>query len=118
METRVYAIEETEDVHEISNDDFMNQAEDLGYVWSLLGFQNELNCEGDPTLDINCFEKLHFRFIDVQTSAENSEDFKIKNELSHLKWLRKFASYISNNANDVYNDASKFADCNCGDGNE
>ena len=47
METRVYAIKECYNVHEISNEDFINQAEDLGYVWSLLGFQNELNCEGD-----------------------------------------------------------------------
>ena len=67
-ETRVYAIIETDNVHEISNEDFMDQAEELGYVWSLVGFQNELNCEGDPTLDINCFEKLHFRFIDVEVS--------------------------------------------------
>ena len=49
MKTRVYAIKETDDVHEISNEDFINQAEDLGYVWSLLGFQNELNREGNPT---------------------------------------------------------------------
>ena len=47
MRTRVYAITETDDVHEISNEDFINKAEDLGYVWSLTGFQNELNCEGD-----------------------------------------------------------------------
>lgn len=65
METRVYAIVECDDVHDISNEKFMDIAEELGYVWSLIGFQNELNCEGDPTLDINCFEKLHFRFIDV-----------------------------------------------------
>ena len=62
---RVYAIHETEDVHEINNEDFINQAEDLGFVWSLTGFQNELNNEGDPTLDINCFERLHFRFINI-----------------------------------------------------
>ena len=40
METRVYAIKETEDIHEISNENFMNQAEELGNVWSLSGFQN------------------------------------------------------------------------------
>ena len=65
MKTRVYAIKECDNVHEISNEDFIHQAEGLGYVWSLVGFENELNCEGDPTLDINCFEKLHFRFIDI-----------------------------------------------------
>ena len=65
MKIRVYAIKETEDVHDINDGDFINQAEDLGLVWSLLGFQNELNCEGDPTLDINCFERLHFRFINI-----------------------------------------------------
>ena len=27
-----------------------------------------------------------------------------------IEWFRKFAHYISNNANDVYNDAVKFAD--------
>ena len=65
MKTRVYAINECENVHEISDEDFIYQAEELGYCWSLIGFQNELNCEGNPTLDINCFEKLYFRFIDV-----------------------------------------------------
>ena len=70
METRVYAIEETEDVHEISNDDFMDLAEDLGYVWSLLGFQNELNCEGSyvgliPLVDRLKNMNLHFRFINI-----------------------------------------------------
>ena len=65
MKTRVYAIKVCENVHEISNEDFIYEAEKLGYVWSLTGFQNELNCEGDPTLDINCFEELYFRFIDI-----------------------------------------------------
>ena len=64
MKTRVYAIKETEDVHEISNEDFMNQAEELGYVWSLLGFQNELNCEGN-FLGIYELKDLHFRFINI-----------------------------------------------------
>ena len=68
MKIRVYAIQETEDVHEIPDQDFMDQAEDLGYVWSLLGFQNELNCEGRPTLDPNDLKNLHFRFIDVEVS--------------------------------------------------
>ena len=108
METRVYAIKETEDVHEISNEDFINQAEDLGYVWSLLGFQNELNCEGSyvgliPLVDRLKNMNLHFRFIDVPTE---------ENELSDLEWLRKFASYISDKWNEAYNDASKFADSN------
>ena len=108
METRVYAIKETEDVHEISNEDFINQAEDLGYVWSFLGFQNELNCEGSyvgliPLVDRLKNMNLHFRFIDVPTE---------ENELSDLEWLRKFASYISDKWNEAYNDASKFADSN------
>ena len=82
MKTRVYAIAETGQAHEISNEDFINQAEELGYCWSLLGFQNELNREGNPTLSykdgiyINGltglpkqeFAFLHFRFIDVEVS--------------------------------------------------
>lgn len=64
MKIRVYAINECENVHEISNEDFIYEAEELGYVWSLSGFQNELNFEGQPTKDL--FNKdLHFRFIDV-----------------------------------------------------
>ena len=69
---RVYAIPGTEDIHEIEDEDFINQAEDLGYVWSLLGFQNELNCEGDshhPLWSVQGFmaktENLHFRFKNV-----------------------------------------------------
>ena len=70
MKTRVYAIKETDDVHEISNEDFMNQAEDLGSVWSLEGFQNLLNVEGHQTkydnkIRSNFFTYLHFRFIDI-----------------------------------------------------
>jgi len=75
MKTRVYAIPETDDVHEISNEDFIDQAEDLGYCWSLPGFQNELNCEGDvhhPLWSVTGFMaktgNLHFRFIDVEVS--------------------------------------------------
>ena len=54
-ETRVYAALETDDVHEISNEDFMDEAEEQGNVWTLLGFQNLLNCEGQGHLD---FHKL------------------------------------------------------------
>ena len=69
MKTRVYAIKETDDVHEISNEDFINQAEDLGYVWSLPGFQNELNREGIPFIKgIYEFNELHFRFIDINNN--------------------------------------------------
>tara|TARA_R100000781_G_C4053716_1_gene118571 strand:+ start:468 stop:677 length:210 start_codon:yes stop_codon:yes gene_type:complete len=68
MKTRVYAIPETDDIHEISNEDFMDQAEGLGYVWSLPGFQDELNCEGTPSLNWYNLENLHFRFIDVEVS--------------------------------------------------
>jgi len=80
MKTRVYAIAETGQAHEISNEDFINQAEELGYCWSLLGFQNELNREGNPTfsykdgiyvkgsLSKQEFAFLHFRFIDVEVS--------------------------------------------------
>ena len=67
MKTRVYAIKDCENVHEISNEDFIYQAEDLGYVWSLPGFQNELNCEGRPT-EVLFYKNLHFRFIDVEVS--------------------------------------------------
>ena len=71
--TRVYAIEECDNVHEISNDDFMYQAEEQGYAWSLLGFQNELNCEGDCHHSLWSVQgfmaktgNLHFRFIDIE----------------------------------------------------
>ena len=73
MRTRVYAITETDDVHEISNEDFINKAEDLGYVWSLTSFQNELNCEGDTYHSLWSVKgfmaktsNLHFRFINVE----------------------------------------------------
>lgn len=65
MKTRVYAIKECDNVHEISNEDFICLAEDLGYTWSLAGFQNELNCEGQLTIDFS-YQNLHFRFIDVE----------------------------------------------------
>lgn len=64
MKIRVYAIKETEDVHEISNEDFINQAEDLGYVWSLLGFQNFINGEGNAPFYKES-QGLHFRFINI-----------------------------------------------------
>ena len=85
METRVYAIKETEDVHEISNEDFMNQAEDLGYVWSLSGFQNVLNCEGSESLNTtkypNFFKNLHFRFIDIEKNTNTPSMDKIQDLL-------------------------------------
>ena len=70
-ETRVYAIEETDDLHEISNDDFINQAEDLGLVWSLLDFQNGFNCEGRLLKEEKEFwtrgqSYYYIRFIDVE----------------------------------------------------
>ena len=67
--TRVYAIIETDDVHEISNEDFMDKAEELGYAWSLLGFQNFLNREGNGKVEnIYNLVDLHYRFIDVEVS--------------------------------------------------
>ena len=67
--TRVYAIIETDDVHEISNEDFMDKAEELGYVWSRLGFQNFLNREGNGKVEnIYNLVDLHYRFIDVEVS--------------------------------------------------
>ena len=69
MTKRVYAIKECENVHEISNEDFIYQAENLGYVWSLTGFQNELNREGIPFIKgIYEFNELHFRFIDINNN--------------------------------------------------
>jgi hypothetical protein len=88
MKTRVYAIKECENVHEISNQNFIYEAEKLGNVWSLTGFQNLLNCEGRASdLDLNGLKsmylqsdfeekigrssdenydkRLHFRFIDI-----------------------------------------------------
>ena len=56
MKIRVYAIRESlfdkhsvverfsdEDIHDISDEEFMQEAEDMGYVWSLCGFQNEFH---------------------------------------------------------------------------
>ena len=64
--TRVYAIKECDNVHEISNDDFIYQAEEQGYVWSLLGFQNLINGEGSNNVSFKEFKTLHFRFIDIE----------------------------------------------------
>ena len=69
--TRVYAIIETDDVHDISNEDFMDEAEGIGYVWSLLGFQNCLNGEGGFGFPME-FNEMHFRFIDVEVSKWNN----------------------------------------------
>lgn len=69
MKTTVYAIKECDNVHEISEQDFINEAEDLGYSWSLEGFQSELNCEGQPTIDLS-YQNLHFRFIDVEVEKK------------------------------------------------
>ena len=62
MILRVYAIKESENVHEISDEVFMQQAEDLGYVWSVLDFQNFINWEGTPPFYKES-DNLHFRFI-------------------------------------------------------
>ena len=76
-EIRVYAIPENwfdkhsvverfsdEDIHDISDEEFIQEAEGMGYVWSLCGFQNELNFEGQPTKDL--WGYLHFRFINIE----------------------------------------------------
>ena len=74
-ETRVYAIEESwfdlhkdnqKDVHDISDEEFMDVAEGEGNVWSLLGFQNLLNCEGQGHLDFHKLKTHYFKFIDVE----------------------------------------------------
>jgi len=71
MKIRVYAIKECDNIHDISNKDFIYKAEDFGYVWSLSDFQNELNQEGSyiglvPLLDRLKNMDLHFRFINVE----------------------------------------------------
>lgn len=76
--TRVYAIDESlfntlneninEDIHDISNDEFMDIAEEQGNVWSLSGFQNVLNTEGSGHLDFHKLKTHYFRFIDVEVS--------------------------------------------------
>jgi hypothetical protein len=48
METRVYGIDLnkidlTHGLDEISNEDFIILAEHCGYVWTLIGFQNDFN---------------------------------------------------------------------------
>ena len=70
MKIRVYAIKETEDVHEIPDQDFMDQAEDLGFVWSLSGFQNFINWEGSPPF-YKPTDNLHFRFINIEPDQED-----------------------------------------------
>ena len=65
MKIKVYAINGCDDVQEIEDEDFMNQAEDLGYVWSLCGFQNFINWEGTPPF-YKPLEDLHFRFINIE----------------------------------------------------
>ena len=85
MKIRVYAIRESlfdkhsvverfsdEDIHDISDEEFMQEAEDMGYVWSLCGFQNELNFEGQPTKDLFC-KDLHFRFINIKEVNNNEK---------------------------------------------
>jgi hypothetical protein len=64
--TRVYAIEECDNVHEISNDDFMHKAEEQGYAWSLLSFQNLINGEGSNNISLEEFKTLYYKFIDIE----------------------------------------------------
>ena len=70
-ETRVYAIEEVEDIYEISDEKFIEIAEELGLVWSLEGFQTGFNCEGRSLKHELEFWKrgqsyYYIRFIDVE----------------------------------------------------
>jgi len=64
--TRVYAIKECDNVHEISNDDFMYQAEEQGWDWSLSDFQDLINNEGYNSIPLSMIKTLHFRFIDIE----------------------------------------------------
>ena len=71
--TRVYAIEERGDVHELIDEHFIQIAEQQGNVFSLKGFQDFLNCEGPQRNQSSVtrerfFSYLHFRFIDVEVS--------------------------------------------------
>ena len=77
---RVYAINGCDDVHEIEDEDFMNQAEDLGYVWSLLGFQNFINGEGNAPFYKEA-NGLHFRFIDIERNTNTPSMDKIQDLL-------------------------------------
>jgi len=43
MEIRVYAIPKCSNMHKISNEELIGEAEDYGTVWSLWGFQNYIN---------------------------------------------------------------------------
>ena len=47
-ETRVCAIleEDSQDMYEMSHEEFIQKAEDNGLVWSLFDFQCQFNCEG------------------------------------------------------------------------
>jgi hypothetical protein len=77
--TRVYAIKESwfdtncaverdshEDIHDISDEEFIYQAEEQGYVWSLLGFQNLINGEGSNNISLEEFKTLYYKFIDIE----------------------------------------------------
>ena len=68
-----------------------------------------MNCEGRPT-EVLFYKNLHFRFIDVPEIVEFEVWDLNKEEKECLEWLRKFANFVSNRDNDVYNEASKFAD--------
>ena len=80
IKTRVYAIDEKlydeagdGDIHDFSDDSFMDVAEQQGNVWSLCGFQNLLNCEGEGHLDFHKLKSHYFRFIDVFISFETKK---------------------------------------------
>lgn len=80
-ETRVYAIleEDSQDMYEMSDEQFIEKAEDNGLVWSLFGFQCQFNCEGGLTKDQKYFwEKgqsyYYIRFI--ETTIPDPNDYE------------------------------------------
>ena len=83
---RVYAIKERVGVHKISDEKFIEIAENQGTIWSLEGFQAFLNCEGNQSLSDKTqmlkkfpiefvkehfFRYLHFRFITMEIKFES-----------------------------------------------
>ena len=68
-ETKVYAIEDREDIYELSDEQFIEIAEDSSHTWSLFDFQRELNSEGSHGENKQFWVRgrsyYYVRFIDV-----------------------------------------------------
>ena len=79
-ETRVFGVNSSMDVLNMTNKIFMDEAESEGYVWSVKGFQDKFNCLGvyhnTSTDELDVFQNLTIRFIEVQ--MPNPTDFEVE----------------------------------------